>query len=89
MIGECPSPNREGCPLYDKGRKCRSNTHHLYWPANKYNSPLEKEFRELEENKEQVCIWEHSLIHEEEYPPKKPRTEVMIQAIARAAIGEL
>jgi hypothetical protein len=95
MIEGCPSP-RSDCPYYDrrprgplKGKQfhgCFSDTDHHYWPENQYTTRLEKEFRNLPENKEQICRDLHDERHEFEHPPKKPSVEDMIRAIAQSAL---
>jgi hypothetical protein len=87
MIGECPSPNKSGCPYADSKRGCVSNQHHAYWPRRAYRTAVERAFRELSENKEQLCVFEHDLLHELEEPPAKPSVEHMVQAIGRATLG--
>ena len=82
MIGECPNP-RISCPF---APRCASNTHHLYFPANSYQTPLERLFRELPENKEQMCMYEHQLLHELTEAPKKPSLEEMLRALGRVSL---
>lgn len=81
----CPKQNRE-CPLFDTKAGCFADKHHIFWPAHYYRTPLEKDFRELPQNKELTCRDEHNEIHATEYPPKKPSTQEMIQAISQVAI---
>jgi hypothetical protein len=51
------------------------------WPANRYQTPIEKAYRELPENKEQLCRWEHDERHYD-YPPKKPDLLEMLRALS-------
>lgn len=81
---KCPEPNKPGCPY---ARRCYSDQHHLFWPANRYKTGLEKRFRQLPENKEQTCRWEHDEAHFEA-PPIKPSIQEMRDAIAGIAIEE-
>lgn len=83
MLGECPraSREREGCPFMNSPEGCKSNTHHLFWPRRIYKTALEREFRELPENKVQMCKWEHLDLHEFTFPPQKPNHRDMIKAI--------
>lgn len=81
MIGECLCPERVDCSLAERGRKRRSNEHHLYYPANQYATPLEKAFRELAMNRIQLCICEHDQLHSEMLPPKKPPVAEMLVAL--------
>lgn len=77
MISECASPDWEYCDV----RKRRADSHHLYWPANKYITPLETAFRELEVNKVQMCQCLHRELHKEMFPPKKPSVSEMCLAL--------
>jgi len=85
MIRECPTP-QEGCPYAEQG--CFSDTHHLFYPRRDYRRGVEKRFRELPENKEQICRWEHDERHATELPPEKPSREEMLRAIGGAALQE-
>lgn len=90
MRGECENPNKEGCPIAELKGGCFSDTDHIYWPASDYTSTLERTFRELPENKQQLCRWEHVERHATEEPPIKPSQEVMNHAVEQAhAIGEI
>ena len=82
---ECPEPNKEGCPWQDRKGGCFSDLHHLAHPASSYHTPIEKRFRDLPENKQQLCRYLHDLAHLEA-PPVKPSVDEMRQAIARSAI---
>lgn len=84
MKRECPEPERPGCPY---SPYCYSDQHHLYFPARDYRTPLEKRFRELPDNKEQLCRFLHDLAHFEE-APEKPTREEMHRFIAGMAIEE-
>lgn len=75
--------NRESCPYQYSG--CFSDTHHQAWPASDYTSPLERTFRELPENKEQVCRDIHDEYHLEE-PPEKPSVPEMMGAVASSDV---
>lgn len=77
----CEKAN-EACRFYDTELGCVSNTHHRFYPKKRYTSPIEREFRNLPENKEQLCMAEHRELHATEQPPAKPSREVMLQAIA-------
>lgn len=84
MRRECPSP-QEGCP-YAEGTGCFSDQHHLYWPRTEYTTVVERLFRELPENKEQECRWEHEQNHFNSEPPIKPPREDMEAAIVASGI---
>jgi hypothetical protein len=65
------------CPL----KKPYSDTHHLFFPASDYQTETEKQFRDLEINKEQLCRCVHNALHRFEEPPKKPSEETMRRII--------
>lgn len=73
---KCPEPLR-GCK-YDPPF---ADDHHIWWPANRYNTPLEKDFRNLECNIVRgICRCMHDLEHLKR-PPEKPSREVMLDAV--------
>lgn len=74
--GSCEN-NYPECPY----RRHYSDSHHEYWPRNLYLTKVERTFRNLPENKQQLCRYEHDLAHQEE-PPVKPSREEMLGAIA-------
>jgi len=84
----CPNAN-EDCRFFESELGCVANTHHYYWPKRRYTTDIEKQFRQLPENKEQMCMAEHLDLHATERPPKKPPREIMLQAIAQTAIEEV
>lgn len=88
MITGCPDPNKAGCPYIGRKGSCRANTHHLYFPARNYKSPVQNAFRELLENKVQLCMFEHQTLHETEFPPRKPSLPDMLSALSQQAIEE-
>ena len=79
MRGPCEL-EREDCPYKYSG--CFSDTHHTKYPASEYTSPLEKTYRNLPENKVQLCRDEHDELHATEQPPVKPTAREMLGAIA-------
>ena len=48
---------------------------------------IERRFRNLPENKQQLCAFDHILLHVNEAPPLKPSRDEMLQAIAASAIN--
>lgn len=80
--GECPSP-QDDCPYMERGG-CFSDEHHLYFPRVDYRDIMGSEFRNLPENKEQICRWEHEERHATQDPPERPPREVMLGALATA-----
>lgn len=72
----------ESCPLSQTKRGCFRDTHHLYFPRFLYTTELEKEFRELPENKVELCRREHNEIHATTEPPEKPSRQQMLAAVA-------
>jgi hypothetical protein len=81
--GECPSP-QDDCPYADREGGCYSDIDHEYYPAIDYSDIMGSEFRELPENKQQICRWEHEQKHAHELPPTKPPREYMLGRIATA-----
>lgn len=79
-VSPCPN-NERGCPYFEVG--CYADTHHVAWPKPDYTTPLEKTYRDLDENKIQLCRFDHDMEHEMP-PPEKPSREHMQQAIDRA-----
>ena len=77
MRGEC-NEQRPDC-IY--APDCWSNTHHKYWPAHKYRKNIPREFRELPENKEQMCRYAHYILHLEQDAPPMPSIQEMKVAI--------
>lgn len=71
--------NRESCPYQYSG--CFEDTHHLMWPKRDYKTPVERRYRELPENKVQLCRDLHDLEHYQE-PPEKPSREEMLGALS-------
>ena len=61
--------------------RCYEDIDHIYWPADDYRTPIEKEFRQLEENKRRICRVLHELRHATEAPPEKPSRDEMLLAI--------
>ena len=69
--GECPNlvlnvrmPELQG--------GCFSDEHHLFFPKFDYRDIMSAEFRNLPENKEQICRWDHDERHANEPIPDKP-----------------
>lgn len=76
MTEECPDPMR-GCK-YDPPF---ADSHHSFWPRDRYQTPTEKKFRSLECNIVRgICRCMHDLEHLKQ-PPQKPSLEVMREAI--------
>lgn len=77
----------EACRYYETG--CYADVHHVWWPRRKYRSQVERQFRELPENKEVLCREAHDDLHATTRPPVKPPREVMIRAIGQHSIEEV
>ncbi len=86
MIGVCPESNQD-CPYFEEG--CYSDVHHEYFPRRNYRTKIEKQFRELPANKEQLCRLAHDILHLTERPPIKPDRDVMITAIGQSALKDV
>lgn len=78
-------PNRE-CRLRDT-IGCFEDVDHEYWPSRQYRTPIEKQFRQLDENKTLICRDMHNERHATELPPPKPDRDVMIEAVRRSMAG--
>lgn len=65
---------------------CYRDVHHAYWPKRRYKGGVERQFRELEVNKTDICRALHDEIHATEQPPKKPSRNEMLQVIGEHAI---
>jgi len=77
---ECPNAS-ESCKYWESKHGCRTNIHHEFYPACDYTTPIQKEFRELPENKEALCMYEHELKHRTETPPEMPTRDEMLMVI--------
>lgn len=77
---DCPNASPE-CRYWESKHGCRTNIHHDYYPACDYRTPVEKAFRELPTNKEELCMAEHDERHKTEQPPVKPSRDEMLLAI--------
>lgn len=85
MRGLCTAEQKAACPLM---QGCvGSDVHHLAYPANQYRSRVEKQWRELEFNKEQLPRCVHNSIHASGYLPEKPERETMLHEIWGADTG--
>lgn len=81
--GDCPNPNPD-CPYFERPGGCFSDQDHLYFPKSDYCGIVELEFRELPENKEQICRWEHEERNTPDKIPDKPPVDFMIGAVRTA-----
>jgi hypothetical protein len=84
MRGECTPEQKERCPLSQH----YSDTHHTKYPASAYRQPVERAFRNLPENLEQMCRYEHNELHANEEPPEKPSIQFMAEAVLRAEVHQ-
>lgn len=82
----CTPEQRAVCPL----RECFVDTHHKYFPRRWYTTEAGIEFRNLPENKEDLCRNEHNELHRVTPPPRKPPEWYMEAKIrlAEQAIAE-
>lgn len=71
------------CPYLETG--CFEDIDHKYGPRRSYKTTVEKEFRQLPENKTLTCRREHDERHDREDFPEKPDRDFMINAIKRYA----
>lgn len=66
---------------YKEIGKILLTTHHEFWPKSSYKTKLERQFRELPENKTRICAQEHDDLHACNLPPEKPERYEMLQAV--------
>lgn len=76
-----PCENQDICRLADTQRGCFEDVHHKFWPRRAYRSTVEKEFRELDENKVKLCRDLHDAEHALWEIPDKPDIRLMRLAI--------
>lgn len=79
-----PCSNQENCRLKDTKMGCFEDVHHLYFPRRDYTTPEEREFRNLSENKVEMCREWHNTDHAVFEAPSKPDLEFMQLAILEA-----
>lgn len=77
----CPPDMQERCPIFIQEGECYVDKHHLYWPSTDYRGRVEKEFRQLEVHKVDICRWLHNTIHAIALPPEKPTRKEMREII--------
>ena len=71
----------ENCPVFELEGECYEDRHHVYWPASQYGTRVERQFRQLDENKVLICRWIHNTIHGVALPPQKPTRNKMLEAM--------
>lgn len=84
MRGHCTPEQKALCPLYEH----YTDTHHLVFPRNNYQSGIERRWRELDFNKENICRGLHNAIHESGYIPEKPSRDEMLSEIWAKEVPE-
>lgn len=72
-------PDRE-CRYRDT-TGCYIDEHHLFWPRRNYKDSVGRAFRNLPENKVDLCRQVHQDKHATEQPPKKPKRSQMLEAL--------
>ena len=82
MSVECTPEQQAECTL----KRCFTDQDHYYWPASDYKTPVERAFRNLPENIEEKCRFEHNERHANEEPPVKPSIQYMAESILRAEV---
>lgn len=78
MRGLCSAEQKQGCPLM---HCLGSDLHHAIYPANAYNTKVEKAYRDLAANKVQLSRCVHQAIHASGYIPEKLSRDEMLQEI--------
>lgn len=84
----CPFESPD-CKYFNNINGCHTSVHHEFYPRVDYKSPVEKRFRELPENKFEVCRQMHDEIHAHDEPPMKPSIEVMRHAVNESRVKRL
>lgn len=84
MSEQCDEP-QPGCKYFGTA-ECLMTTHHDYFPSKDYKTKIEKNFRQLPENKIRISRCLHDDVHLELLPPPKPPRDEMIQALAQTVI---
>lgn len=79
----CPDPQAD-CKYAALEGGCFSDEHHLYWPKRAYCGKIAVEFRELPENKKQLCRRVHDEIHATFDAPFRPDRDTMLLAIQKS-----
>lgn len=96
QLGRVSLENLEGTPCDEsvpcglrETTGCFEDVHHKYFPRRSYRTPLEKEFRELPENKVVICRQLHNDEHATIEPPDKPPISEMRQRVNSARLGKV
>lgn len=71
----------ESCP-YKINDSCYKDEHHKYYYRSEYQDLVERVFRNLPENIEELCRYRHEELHRNEFPPDKPSRDFMLGAIS-------
>ena len=72
-------PEREG--RYRDTEACYVDEHHLFFPRKNYRDSVGRAFRNLPENRVDLCRQVHQDIHATTQPPKKPKRAEMLEAL--------
>lgn len=78
----CQFAGTEACHVFRKNGACFEDVHHLFYPKSEYQEPIEKRFRELDENKVRMCRDLHNTEHHVFEIPGKPDLEIMRLAVS-------
>lgn len=60
--------------------------HHIFFEKNKYQTPIEKRFRNLAENIIEICRCKHDEIHGMVEEPEKPSRSHMVEKIEESGV---
>lgn len=63
------------------------NKHHIWWPKSRYQTDLERTFRELPCHIVELAVPLHDLLHECSDPPRKPQSFEMVKIIRNHEMG--
>lgn len=72
----CPHASPR-CPEASHKLGCHVVSHHIFWPASEYTTPLEREFRDLPSNRVPMCKGKETELHDNGEHPPKPTSQVM------------
>lgn len=84
----CPFESSD-CKYFNSSTGCFQDTHHLMYPRADYRSRVEKEFRDLPENKVDICRQMHDECHAFDEIPVKPSMDVMRHAINESRVNRV
>lgn len=76
-----PCEQNNDCPVKAVVGRCFEDIHHDYFPRREYKTKIEKDFRNLDENKKLMCRMAHNAFHAMGIIPDKPSREEMLKRL--------